>query len=411
MIRILHTADLHLGIENYGQVDPATGMHSRLLDYLNRFDEAIDGAIAGGADMVLIAGDTYKNRTPNPTHQREFARRIRRIRAAGLPVFILTGNHDVAPAQGRAHSVEIFSTLDVDGVTVADKPALHRIETRAGAVQIVALPWITRHNLLTREELRMASLLEVEAVLLGRVEAFLEHAAAELDRSLPAVLAMHGTLFGATYGAERSIMLGHDLILPRSLVAQPGIDYIALGHIHKHQQIGDAPPAVYPGSLERIDFGEEQEQKGYVLVDLEQGNTSWRFIPVAARPFVTITVDVRGSSDPQGRVAYAIGQRSLQDAVVRVQVKATAEQATGLREDQIRSQLAEGGAAIVATIAIEVERGNRSRLGGEEQDLLRGMTPRRALELYLRSRETPPDRISELLAAADGLLAPPEERP
>src|SRR5689334_7162436 len=161
MIKLLHLADLHIGMENYGRLDPATGLHSRLIDYLMRLDEAIDYALDQGVDLVLIAGDIYKNRTPNPTHQREFARRLRRITGNGIPVFILTGNHDVSPAAGRAHAVEIFNTLAVDGVTIADRPKLHLVETPGGPVQIVALPWVSRHALLTREELKMASLQEV----------------------------------------------------------------------------------------------------------------------------------------------------------------------------------------------------------------------------------------------------------
>ncbi|HET9223025.1 MAG TPA: exonuclease SbcCD subunit D [Roseiflexaceae bacterium] len=404
MIKLLHLADLHIGMENHGRIDPATGLHTRLIDYLARLDEAIDVGLDAGADLVLIAGDVYKSRTPNPTHQREFAKRIQRIRRAGLPVVILTGNHDISPTAGRAHSIEIFETLTVEGVTIADRARLHLIETRAGVLQLIALPWVTRHALLTREELRLASFLEVEAMLLQRVDNFLQRTAEQLDSSLPAVLAAHGTIDGATVGVERQIMLGRDLVLPRGMVAQPGIDYVAMGHIHKHQVLGEHPPIVYPGSIERIDFGEEHEDKGFVLVELEKGNTHWRFHKLAARPFVTIAVDVRNSPEPQARVALAIEKRELQGAVVRVKVEALGEQAALLRTDEIRRQIEEAGAFDIAGIAIDVERANRSRLGESSQDLLEGLTPRRALELYLRSKNTPDDRLAELLAAAEELF-------
>jgi exonuclease SbcD len=405
MIKLLHLADLHIGVENYGRVDPATGLHTRLLDYLARMDEAIDYGLAEGADAVLIAGDVYKNRTPNPTHQREFARRIRRIRRAGLPVLILLGNHDVSPAVGRAHAIEIFETLAVEGVTIADRPGLHRLETRAGPLQVIALPWVTRHALLTKEELRLVSLLEVEAMLLQRIENFLHHAAEMLDADAPAVLTIHGTIDGAVVGAERQIMLGKDLVLPKSVVALPGIDYVAMGHVHKHQVLGEHPPVVYPGSIERIDFGEEHEDKGCVLAEIAKGQVRWRFHRLAARPFVTIEVDVRNSADPQARVAAAIEKHDLHSAVVRVRIDARPDQAPQLRTDEIRRQVEERGAFNVATIAIEVERTSRSRLGEAERDLLDGLTPRRALELYLRSKDTPPERIAALMAAAEELFA------
>ncbi len=406
-MRLLHLADLHIGIENYGRVDPATGLHSRLRDYLERLDEAIDIGLDAGVDAVLIAGDVYKNRTPNPTQQREFARRIHRLRAIGLPVLILTGNHDVSPAAGRAHAVEIFDTLAVDGVTIADRPRIHTLHTRSGPLQVIALPWVTRHALLTREELRMASFLEVETMLIERVERFLRQAADDVDPTLPTVLTVHGTIDGATFGAERQVLLGRDLVYPRSLVALPNVDYVAMGHIHRHQALGDHPPIVYPGSIERIDFGEEGEDKGCIIVDLgAKGETQWRFHKLSARPFVTIAVDVRGVSDPMEPVLSAIGRRSLRGAVVRLKIEARPEQEGMVRTEAIRQAIEEAGASFVAAVVVEVERSARGRLARDDASVLDGLTPRRALELYLRQK-TPPlteERIAALLAAADELL-------
>lgn len=407
MMKLLHLADLHIGVENYGRVDPATGLHTRLIDYLTRLDEAIDFGLAEDIDVVLIAGDIYKSRSPNPTHQREFARRIHRLRAAGLPVLILTGNHDVSPAAGRAHAIEIFDTLAVEGITIADRPRVHTLETRAGPLQVIALPWVTRHNLLTKEELRLSSILEVETMLLDRIDRFLQDAAASVDPDVPTVLTVHGTIAGATVGSEQSIMLGRDLVLPKSVVSLPNVDYVALGHVHKHQSLGEHPPVVYPGSIERIDFGEEREDKGCVLVELAKGATSWRFHRLAARPFVTVSADVRDVPDPQARVLMAIERRSVRDAVVRVKIEARAEQTRLLRTDEIRQQIEEAGAFFVAAVAIEVERSSRGgRLGAGDAAVLEGLTPRKALELYLRAK-TPPlaeERIAALLSAADELL-------
>jgi exonuclease SbcD len=405
MIKLLHLADLHIGMENYGRVDPATGLHTRLKDYLDRLDEAIAFGLDQDVDIVLIAGDVYKNRTPNPTHQREFARRISRLRREGLPVVILVGNHDVSPAAGRAHAIEIFDTLAVEGVTILDKPRSDVIVTKSGPIQLLSMPWVTRHALLTKEDLARSSMLDVEVMLLSRVEQFLQVKAEALDPAIPAVLTLHGTVAGATVGVERQIMLGRDLVLPKSVVSLPNIDYVALGHVHKHQVLGNHPPVVYSGSIERIDFGEEHEDKGCVLVELEKGSTRWSFHKLAARPFVTINVDVRNASDPQGRVVDAIGKRDLTNAVVRVLVDATAEQATQVRVPEIQRMLDEANAFHVATVKVDVERANRSRLGAASQELLEGLTPRRALELYLRSKNTPEDRIAELLATADELFA------
>ncbi len=406
MIKLLHLADLHIGIENYGRIDPTSGLHSRLTDYLERLDEAIAFGLREGVQVVLIAGDIYKNRSPNPTHQREFARRVHALCDQGVHVFVLTGNHDMSPSVGRAHSVEIFNALRIPGVTIADRPKLHRLETSTGPLQIVALPWVTRQGLLTRDEMRMASFSEIDQMLRRRVEAFLVNTIDDLDPTIPAVLTLHGTVEGAHYGAERGITLGQDMVLSRSMLTSPQIDYVALGHIHRHQVLGSEPPLVYAGSIERVDFGERDEDKGCVLVELERGATRWQFHALNARPFISIECDVRKEPDPAAQIAAAINKHDLLRAVVRVEIKATREQSGLLREEDIRRQLEEARAFLIASVAVEVERDTRTRLAEAEQELMKGLNPRRALELYLqKATDTDPQRIALLLAAADELLA------
>lgn len=406
-MKILHLADLHLGVENYGRLDPTTGLHSRLLDYLERLDAAIQLGLEAGVALVLIAGDIYKNRSPNPTHQREFARRINRLRSAGVPVFILTGNHDISPAAGRAHSVEIFDALGIEGVTIADRPRLHTLRTPAGPLQIIAVPWVTRHTLLTRDEARGASFAELDYELRRRIEQFIIAKAAELNPDIPALIAFHGSLDGAELGAERAMTLGQDLVLPRSVMAQPGVAYVALGHIHKHQALSHDPPMVYPGSLDRVDFGERDEPKGCVLVTFADGRATWTFHDLGARPFISIEKDVRASSDPVGQVRALISRHDLRQAVVRVELIAERSQTATLREEAIRAMLEEAGAFVIAAIIIQVPREGRRRIAGAELDLNEGLTPRRALELYLKTKQPPlaPERIAALLAAADEIIA------
>lgn len=404
MIRMLHLADLHLGVENYGALDPRRGLHSRLIDYLDRLDEAITIGLDHQIDLCLIAGDVYKNRSPNPTVQREFATRIRRLREAGVAVVILTGNHDISPAQGRAHSVEIFATLALEGVTVADRPRMHHIETRSGPLQLIAVPWVTRQMLLARDEMVGASFATIEYEIRRRLEQFIERSVEQRDPALPTVLAFHGTVEGAQLGAERAMILGHDLSLPSSVLAQPGIDYVALGHIHRHQVITRQPPMVYPGSIERVDFGERDEPKGCVLVELAPGQVDWRFVPLAARPFVSIERDLRRSSDPVQALQTAIERHNLRDAVVRVEVELTHEQAALLREEQVREWLRAADAAVIAAIVFKVERPARQRFAGVAEALGEGLTPLKALELYLKSKQVPPQRITQLLAAAQELM-------
>src|SRR5512137_851515 len=153
-MKIIHFADLHLGVENYGHVNPLNGLSSRLEDFLKVLDELVDFALKEEVDLVLFCGDAYKTREPSQTQQREFAKRIKRLSEGGVPLFMVTGNHDLPNALGRATAIEIFDTLSVPNVCVANKPGIHRVKTRSGEIQIAALPWVRRSALLSREDTR-----------------------------------------------------------------------------------------------------------------------------------------------------------------------------------------------------------------------------------------------------------------
>jgi exonuclease SbcD len=403
MIKLVHFADLHLGVENYGRMDPATGLSTRLGDFLHALDQVIGYALdpANEIDLVLFAGDAFKTRTPSPTYQREFARRIQRLSAAGLPTVLLVGNHDVPHASGRAHTLEIYDTLDIEHVHVARKPQVFRIETRSGPVQVVVLSWIVRSLLLTREEHKDKSLPEINDLILEKVTNILEGddgLVGELDQDVPTVLVAHATVQGAVYGSERSVMLGQDVVLPPSLVRNSAWDYVALGHVHRHQVLYDDPPVVYAGSIERIDFGEEKEDKGFVVAEVERGQASWQFHRLDARRFVTISVQAIGD-DPTAQVLDAIAQTDIADAVVRVLIQTTADREPLIRDDEIRHALQP--AFHVAAIAREVERNVRLRLG---QGAVEEMIPREALARYLQAKQTPPERVEVLLQYAEHIL-------
>jgi exonuclease SbcD len=392
-------------MENYGQIDPTTGINGRVIDFLRRFSEVIDYALANEVDLFLFAGDAYKTRDPNSTYRREFERRIKRLADAGIPVVLLVGNHDLPSMEKKASSVEIFRTLDVPNVTVASHDHLHRITTRRGeTIQVATVPYPVRQRLLARDEHRNKTIAELDAAVQQVVAENIRALADQVDPGLPAVLLGHFSVSEARYGSERTVMLGHDVIVLKSMLADPVWDYVALGHIHKHQELngGAHPPIVYSGSLERIDFGEEKEPKGFALADVGRGKAEWRFQPVEARSFVTIRVDVQQQADPTAAVQAAIDGCTAEwtDAIVRLIIEARPEQAGLLRDSDLRRAL--DGAYYVASISKEIERAWRQRLGAESAE---GLSPAELLARYLESKDTPPDRIRVLLQVADKILS------
>ena len=151
-MKIIHFADLHIGVENYGTIDPETGLSSRLNDFLNVFDELVDYAIDQEIDLVILAGDVYKSRDPSQTHQREFAKRISRLSQEGIPTFVVVGNHDLPNSTNRATAVEIFPTLNVEGIFIGDTLNTQIIQTKSGNLQILSVPWPRKGSILSRED-------------------------------------------------------------------------------------------------------------------------------------------------------------------------------------------------------------------------------------------------------------------
>jgi exonuclease SbcD len=204
-------------------------------------------------------------------------------------------------------------------------------------------------------------------------------------------------------------MLGRDVKIPLGLVADDRWDYVALGHIHKHQNLtdnrDDAPPVVYSGSIERIDFGEESDPKGFCQAFVSRGNTTWEYVNVQARPMVTLRADCKTDASPTRTLIQMIRQHDLTDAIVRLIVELTPETEAVLNDGAIRKALKESDVFHVAGIKRDIYRADRSRLAQNPE----GMTHEELLEQYLVSRDIDSERQMALLEAARPILKADDE--
>ena len=406
-MKILHFADLHLGVENYGRIDPTTGLSSRLNDFLSALDQVIDYALENRVDLVLFCGDAYKTREPSQTQQREFARRINRLSTADIPIFLLVGNHDLPNAIGRATTTEIFDTLAVKNVYVSNRPDIYHIPTAGGTVQVVSLPWLRRSALLSKEDARNLNFEQIKQRLQQVLTNIIITSIARLDPTLPAILVAHVWVTGAQVGSESLMAIGQEPALLLSNVAQPAFDYVALGHIHKHQVLSESPPVVYAGSLERVDFGEENDEKGFYMVEVVSdpvtGNrhVSFDFHPVSCRRFLTINVALEEhDADPTATVLRTIAEQEekVGDAVVRLNISLPAQIEGQLRDNDLRDALKE---AHYFTIARDIKRETRLRLGSGTAEEI---TPLEALNDYLELQNLSPERKKVLLEYGERLI-------
>jgi exonuclease SbcD len=408
MPRILHFADAHIDMANYGRHDPQSGLPLRVIDFLKSLDRIVDTAIQERVDLVLFAGDAYKDRNPAPTFQREWGKRLMRLSRAGIPTLLLVGNHDLSPSLGRAHALETFDTLEVPHVRVVDKPAFLRPDDLEGLpLQIIALPWISRSGLMAHLDLPASDPARIYEELENRLRELIDGWLSQANPKLPVVLAAHASVQGATYGGERSVMLGGDLVLSGSLVRDPRLDYVALGHIHKNQNLNENahPPVVYPGSIERVDFGEARDQKYFVIARVERGKTQvdWRELK-GIRPFVDRFLRLKDDSQT-GSITEQIckalpPQSKLKGAIVRLVLEYPREWEELIDDASLRDYTREAFEFhLVKRPQIE------SRVRLPEDQAIGSLSPLQLLELYWRASHTSDTEMAELQDLAQNLIS------
>lgn len=322
MIQFIHTADVHFGMENYGKIDQKTGIHTRLLDFAHAFNFCIDTAIEKQVDFFLFSGDAYKTAHPSPTQQKLLVQALLRLHKANIPTIIVVGNHDNPLSFGKANSLDIFGSLPLDGFYVIAKPMVVNLVTKNGPVNILGIPWPTRNSLSIDNRHVYKSAAEITTYISRAVTHIVAEEARHLDPEVPAVLAGHLTVSSGIFsGSEKRAIYGTDpTFLPSQLAIAP-FDYVALGHLHRYQNLNPHgyPAVVYSGSIDRIDFGERKEEKGFCLVTIEKkGSTSHEFIKTPIRPFIQIEVKLTPEQNQTEVIVQAIRKQSIAGAVVKI---------------------------------------------------------------------------------------------
>ncbi|HLF88544.1 MAG TPA: exonuclease SbcCD subunit D [Anaerolineales bacterium] len=405
-MKLLHFADAHIDMANYGRHDSETGLPVRVMDFLKSLDTIVDAAIDEKVDLVLFAGDAYKDRSPAPTFQREWGRRIMRLSRAGIPTLLLVGNHDLSPALGRAHALDSFSTLEVPNVRVLDKPQFLRPDDLWGLpLQIIALPWVSRSGMMATLDIQVDTpsdiYTQLEDKLVELVNLWLE----KTDPALPTVLTAHASVQGAKFGGERAVLLGNDLVLSGSLVKDSRLDYVALGHIHKPQDLneGSQPPVIYPGSIERVDFGEIAEDKFYILAHLEKGQETkveWRQLD-HIRPFLDRYIKIESQENVTETILKILPSRKkLKDAIFRLILDYPRDWEPLIDEVALRAHCID---CFEFHFIKRPQMDTRVRLPDDQA--IGALTPLELLDLYWKSTHADPAEVEELQKLVKEILA------
>jgi DNA repair protein SbcD/Mre11 len=410
MVKILHFADAHIDMAaGQGRHDPVSGLPLRVLDFLTSLDTIISTAIDEKVELVIFAGDAYKDRNPSPTYQREWGRRLMRLSQAGIPALLVVGNHDLSPATGRANTLHEFDTLQVPFIRVVARPEFLRpTDLWNLPLQVIGLPWVTRSAFLAGREEGAGEAgkvnTEIESILEDLVKGWIEGA----DPTLPLLLTAHASVQNAQFGNERNVMLGSDLILPGGLVMDPRLDYVALGHIHHGQDVNEGrhPPVIYPGSIEKVDFGEARETKYFVTAEVGKGHSPYQFRELSGRKFFDCALrfgseeTMPSAANFRERIQSSLPTpKEMEDAVVRLVLEYPRAWEGLVDEPGIR-KYAEGALEFHLIRRPQVE----ARIRLREGSTLASLSPKELLVEYLKMVNTPAEDLADLTPLIDEVI-------
>jgi DNA repair protein SbcD/Mre11 len=291
-MKIIHVADTHLGYRNFsGKLDPARNLNQRECDVYDAWHHAVDIALERQPDLFIHAGDLFDSSRPSPRAIVEALSGFAKLRDAEIPAVVIAGNHSTPRFRSGG---SVFEILDEFGIAaVWGEPQLIRVNGLA----VHCIPHEPQAEQLL-EDIRSLSL----------------DGAADAN-----LLVLHAGLEGVRQGYHEV----NEIALPPEALAEGEYAYVALGHLHKFQ----APQlnAVYPGSLERLDFGDVDGEKAVIEVDLAAGAGSDAFItrhPIPTRPMYDIALPCEGVGPTEVLAALEreVENLSLEGAVIQVRL-------------------------------------------------------------------------------------------
>ncbi len=313
-MKVVVTADVHEGVNFPYRIDTVTGISARALDIHKNFVRACEYAIEKKAELFVIAGDLFERPHVAPIF-RELVRRdvIEPLGKAGVKVWIIAGNHDQPRNYERSSSIEDFRGYP--HVEVFRKPCIKKI----GENSFIILPYLHPEQIVawieekTGREVPREKAYEVAQRALRK---WLEKKTEECGKNT--------ILFGHYYIQHHKLRLSetsYSIVLPGEFKLEPSaiprVDLAVFGHIHLHQSLKTGgTKIVYTGSVERIDWGEWQDKKGFLVI---HAPNEYEFVELPCREMLKLSIEVKENENPTDKILSSIPH--IKEKLLRLEVK------------------------------------------------------------------------------------------
>jgi len=345
-----HITDIHLG-SYQGNVE-AGGLNSRFLDFVKTYNESIEYTVKQECDFCLITGDIFKHKDPQPIEVNAFVSGLKRLLDAKIPVYIVLGNHDLFLSKKLRNSISFLEELKLDNVHISSEPEMIYFKTKAGdRLCIQTMPY--QH----KDLLGMKSHTEVVEYMTQKINDMYNNK----EKGVPCIFAGHFSITDAKIGAEQqTVNRFNEPIISRQVFEDKKYVYGAMGHLHRYQVVMENPPIVYGGSINRTDFNEWKEDKGFVYGKFD-GKFVYEFVKVNAKKFINLEYNMETSENPQEQILKDLQEREveLQDAVVRISVNLSENNKHGYSSKAITDFIDAHGCDIQGTTIPHIVKADR----------------------------------------------------
>ena len=359
-MRILSFADLHIGVKTFGVLDPKTGLNTCEIDALNLLDQIIDHALSNNIKIIVFSGDMYKNNLPTTTLQTKVNEKIKRGVDSGLTILLLDGNHDISKMETTHSALKNFDIFNIEGVVHTRFHKEYIYEDNGEKIKFVFLP--TYHTKEGIEEIVNNTIYDI-----------------------PVIFIFHGTLQGANLNDY--LIENREIFVNSAIFHRDGIKAVICGHLHKYQILNRDPLIFYTGSTQRIDFNEENQEKGFVVFNTK--NLEHEFIELNSQKFFTLDLNLITETDIENKILNELNNNSekIKDAIVRIRLDL--EEGIRFDERKIYKELEKMEAKNILNIQknFNYKRNIRDREMNENISIAQG------LELYYKNKSRSKERI------------------
>ncbi|UCG03238.1 MAG: exonuclease subunit SbcD [Candidatus Heimdallarchaeota archaeon] len=324
MARILFASDVHIGIRYPYLVNLRTGISQRTMDFIDALARVVDYAIQEQIDIFVICGDLYDRVTIGPTLLRQVREKIwQPLIENRIPIVLVGGNHDSPQILEKGSP---FGEISIIPNSYAVRyPQSQKVKARNTGEEIgfVLLPYMTATQAVAYAEEQIEEEIERGQHLLRSQQLFrdwINHEVNQLDTKVKFIVG-HFFVEGSRIGIlPYPDQLPHEFKFKRDMLPLEDIDLAVFGHVHTNQVLLNGKLLV-PGSLERVDFGETTEDKGFYVYDTE--TKKLEFLSNNPRALVRKFIEV--PSETQNPTEFILERlpKKIEGAIVRLEIHIT----------------------------------------------------------------------------------------